>query len=756
MEKDWVNVYEEMLETWLPRKFVERMRRLDAQEEARSPERLQRYHFRVFKATKRIPIRPLLRSRRNFADLSNEVFDQVDPQALTNGLVDSSFVNRDFQAYDCSDPRGLKAVQLTDNIECKVTDTPVQKTPAKYLLVQKVDFRPFKGFRCKVWETKVMFYCGNYDHQTYIHESYYLKPKIITSEECWEFVKEKKFKGRDIGFGLNILRWEDTGSTYFHTWDVQCEGGTITSESGHRRQGVNVHMQWHFWLLEEELTVTPDGNVYLPSEDIKTTCPYRYGVSCVTSQGRLIWSPPNWKEACPYFHLRTVQGFDVQKDNLTMFVSSDESMVHVQRGTAQHSHFCKAKIIPTNYPQLFLTPNIDNQALNRELPRGALAVMDFTSQQDGYLLGAMRDKLDDTFNQFAKKICQQTAQNIKQHIQSKMMQAQTAMTPITVSLGNGEFATSAAEIWYHYTCTPIIVTARNARKCYSALPVSLDPYDQQRRNANLALPDRNRTYFLEPYSHKITTHAIEQPCVPELSPVYQNAEGRYLAVTPELKLIAPTNFYINTTNIMPAFNLTVEDLIYQLPEGGIYRKETRLAFDHFLQAPIRTKEYETVFFQQFPSQIPAHGIIRLSDAFPYDKVLSFSPFTWIGKVYDFFLGLGEIFTFFLGLYVSWKLLCFFFGIAARMCAMRRAGEHSQTAPGFLRYLGVMLLPSLQQLLIPPTAPSKQQNNQVSRSVQFQQQPGHEPEIIPNRFYDTLLTRLAELETRFENSPRKYD
>ncbi len=649
----------------------------------------------------------------NLTKLSDEIFEEIQPKALALTTEYAPPVSHTFEAYDCTDPELVTTMVMTSEERCDdVNESPAMKVVTSYKVLQEADFQRVPGFRCKVLETVVYFYCGAFDHQTYVQESYYMKPVIISEQQCRELMHTKVFRPRgsdesqELIEGLNILRWQNVGKTVFTATDVGCYGGTVKL-AGHERRSIEGHKQWHLYLLREELKVDSAGYVILDSADMKTNCQVDEESSCATSEGRVIWERPTNHEGCSLYHSRTTTGTEVQSSTLKMFMSSAEDGAMVRLQVRTPIRRCGSEVFPTNYPRLFLTKDSSNPAFDRPIHPEEASVSMYSNQQDGYIAGIVMARTAQAFRDFGQELCKQRYAETQFDIVRKAAAAQAASTAVTVHLGDGQFATATGDTWSKYTCRKLMVTGLSEPICYSALPVRLASYDSYKYRSDRGRENDTFTFFIEPVSHRLTTVANEEPCVPMMPALYKNIRDQYIAVTPGLRLARapdkrPSNFSSATLALT---TLNVTDMVLGLPEGGIYNSETRRKFDHFLQSPQRQISFATMFASQMDGRRFENvraGPLTVTEVFPGEGIVTYNPFSWIGNIYEFLTDLGDYVLLIATVYILFKITCCVIGIIARILGLRKRKKK----PTGFQYAGAATLPSLSQYFLVDELPWK--------------------------------------------------
>ncbi len=696
----------------------------------------------------------------NASTFPDQLFDEIAPQVMSLTREQPTPLDVHFTAYDCSQPFNILAIRprVSTNCTYKVNDTT--QTNVSMHLMQRVKRRVTYGHRCECISSQLVFFCGAYDHQTFVHDSYIMEPYSLTEDECRQMLSARKFKPPhasrefDLELGLNILKWTAVGKSEYDSWDYGCTGESYWDPDGIERKGMVVHMTWHLTLTQEEMRVNRHNEIYIPSEQFTLSCKYAQEVKyCVTARGTFVWYEPQRMDTCSIYRLRTTSGVIIDDGQRKVYVSTDDTMIRLQLKEARYFPECQGDMYPTHFPDLYLARKTAKRPLFGQLIEPwQMQEHTFASQQDGYLTGLLADQWKAMMQTVLQQICMHQLDNMRRSFQQQITQLQTAQQALTVSLGKDQFATASGEVWYHYQCYEILVQGISADKCYSALPVKIVPthtsfhlYPERNEQGERpsdplapefltttgttpALPDQ--IYYIEPYSHRLLRDAEEVPCVQHLPLVYHNHQDRPIAVTPQLQQAYPAEELVHTFE-EHSLDLNISDVIYKLSSAGIYTAGTRSAFDDYVQAPNSRRTVGTVLIDQIRSTLPSHGRIRRlfsSNVFPSEIIPSFNPLSLLGKIWSFFSDLfqwlGSIGQIIFGMYIVWRILCFFFGICTRLQAAYQTGNRTGRHPSPGGYMAIALFPSFQhmfnaQRFTPPArrASTEDQNN-IYDSVDF--------------------------------------
>jgi hypothetical protein len=292
---------------------------------------------------------------------------------------------------------------------------------------------------------------------------------------------------REIVFNLkmnatNQVSYDSHGKTWFDDGEVECKGVDWRSPSaGTTVDDVVEYRSDQLEMKEEEALL--DGNDYLTLFEEQRRLPERCKVGaghCKTSRGTWYWNQPQAKERCRLFTARKVTGTQTTVSDegkaAIAFIDNEKMIRLVMRGTTQ---LCGKKVIKTNYKDLFLTTDLEDEILKRPIEPRDLNIVNYMNQQDAWLVGYLEKSMEQYTQRVLEAICEK--ERVQQTRQYAVLAAsQQAMTNSgTVGLGDGRFATATGEAWHTYQCREMAVRAKDADRCFEGLPVALAPADRE-------------------------------------------------------------------------------------------------------------------------------------------------------------------------------------------------------------------------------------------------------------------------------------
>lgn len=592
------------------------------------------------------------------------------------GAADPSV--RVFQAYDCSRPVDKTPVRPNEPPKCDQEPEPIRQEDKEYLLLQRAVHNRILVKTCIAKDTRMVLYCGTYDHQTVVTTmSRFNTPIEVESDDCrvmWDkatFIDNHGNHHSLTRNGTTIIQWEEVGRTPAGTSHVDCEGGIYW----HRGQKYENMVVWHqrsITLVEQPATINPENGevvLYLP----QTILPcHSTAKACIAASGTHLWGPPSAAEACLLHNVRKVKGTEVTDNTGRItFVSTDGAMVRLIRGSPRVD--CGKLVFGTNYQQLFLAPDLTAITFLRPLHPAEMSVTTYANQQDAFLYHALSAQIRNELKAVVAEDCQRAKVKSKQAYARKIVEQQAALDGDTAHMGDGWFTTAAGDAWYRYRCRDILVVGKDLDRCYSALPVILRTEDEKAyREARdqtaeelqhqQELMSRNaHEFFIEPHSHRLTTVGIPMPCSTILTPLYRNVQGHWLRVTPALELTAnPNSFDSLEGEDITQLSPTTLGKEYNFEAGGIYTAAAVRAMDEFAQAPRKAQDMSVVIANQFPA--------ARVDSFQFPIALTnVSPgaLDWMTWIWAWVYKYGQLASVFLGLYAAGRVIIGLLGLMMR-------------------------------------------------------------------------------------------
>jgi hypothetical protein len=505
-----------------------------------------------------------------------------------------------FEANECFDPADLEPLIMAPLEDC---DRDLKENPGqavKFGVLQKARAASFHAIECYARISVQAFRCAGSGHAeifTELTKTY--QPEPIEPEFCQLAYDTGVFYIPEVWFvrkGVNQTI-ERNGTTYFRsihtghterylTKEIHCVGGTALMQ-GVRMTGMVIAEQWEFSVHLREVFLDENNRLIVHHNDL------RLPESCALSDEKCeikdgptyLWKEPPTKDLCPYYHVRTVEGRLVNKPSIVpptpgvtaaqeVFLSTDGAMVRLDLITPSLAK-CEAVIYATQYPNLFLTRELENDVLNRPLHPAEFDILTYVNVQDEFLYEAVMDDLEAVSDQWREQRCKADVAKQSTELARRAAEQHVTSEGETANLGNGRFVTAAGEVWYTYQCRSILVEAivTDDGLCYDALPVQLSSVDMDTLVATLGPKIRERPFYLEPRSRMLVLEAFPMACDHPMAPMYRNYEGRWVTYRGTHHHVSPAPRVLE--GLVQEMGQQGPRKAFDFDEGGLYTPSQR-------------------------------------------------------------------------------------------------------------------------------------------------------------------------------------
>jgi hypothetical protein len=194
------------------------------------------------------------------------------------------------------------------------TNTDVTMTNVSYILLQKVPRVRVNIRTCKVRETVIPMYCGNYDHQTMVTPLAKTGlPSKFAANTCQQWWMDKEYnsavssKHPLMVNATTIILVETLGRTWVtETGKVKCKGEKFNYTNKHYEDLVINH-QIAITLVQDTALIYLDRTLITHQEEILLACQASEN-SCATDRATYLWDTPTEQEKCLYLKSRRTKG----------------------------------------------------------------------------------------------------------------------------------------------------------------------------------------------------------------------------------------------------------------------------------------------------------------------------------------------------------------------------------------------------------------------------------------------------------------
>ena len=234
----------------------------------------------------------------------------------------------------------------------------------------------------------------------------------------------------------------------------------------------------------------PEGNEKILIDHNQVILPDQCTIDskdCIVDDGATyIWTPPSEQDKCGLYNLRTTMGVDVtsevtaEEGDVTTFIATDDTMVRLEKKYPPKV-MCGSVVYATNYDQLFLTNDMENEEFGRPLPPSEGSPYLYANTKVHFAYESLKEGLEETVLQLRADICRKDETNRLREYAGQAAAQRSLTDGDTVRVQDNQFGTASGEVWWIYACRPIIVQARaTPGVCFNALPVDLSDQDMQR------------------------------------------------------------------------------------------------------------------------------------------------------------------------------------------------------------------------------------------------------------------------------------
>ena len=466
--------------------------------------------------------------------------------------------------WDCSEPESIRKIAFNNKDNCDAKQQIRSIKNVSLTLLQHTTSTKHKGFSCSLMETKRIFQCGMFDHAAvWTTKSYFDVPREITKRECAELRRSGEFKD-DAGTirrvktdGTTILNYDLAGRTWNEGTDLNCQGQDFVLD-GQTLHSAVIHVQQTF-TIEEDTIIAEKNIISSKSKGVYLPCA-ETDRSCVMKDRTYIWEIDP-KNTCEFRMTRQFQATWIEaEDGRAVVMSSDGSLIRLVIDNELIK--CGHKIFRTNYPGLFLTKTEKNTDYDwKRIDPEDVSIQAYIANRDDFVYHIITHRLREEFQEVIATACKEF--HNAERFRFLALQSEPGLASWV--MGNGTFATVGGETMFVYTCQQVVATPRKTKNCYQALPVNVI--------APQNFDPRNRTWFVEPNSRRLTSEGIQIPCSDVMAPNMKTTDNRWIAYGQSVQYVEAPGFHQMDFNWTEIKQRLEKNQPLNFPKGGLYRPQ---------------------------------------------------------------------------------------------------------------------------------------------------------------------------------------
>ena len=606
-------------------------------------------------------------------------------------------LERNVEAYDCSVPSHLEPVQEATHDYCNQPAPQETKSIVHLRLLQKAAYTRVPVYHCKWISTIDTSFCGNYDHQTAVPQlTRHEEVREVSVEDCKRYFTDKQWvnprmasqvEALDIN-SVNHFMWEVVGSTIATKNHVDCIGGKLVIP------GVATYMDM---VQTEHVKLTlhvTKGAIHAKEDVITVNAMVLQGRAqdeeSRSSTGTYYWEAPA-ANACALYNILQSTNHGVVTGEMVTTAEGDKwftsfNDTHIRLRIKDPRRECDQLIYGTNYKLIFATHDLSSADFSRPLHTSEQSISTFVNQQDAYVHDMLKTEMRRTLHQAMNHTCRIDAARRTTDYARIAAEKSASLDGETVGLDDGWFITRSGDGWHRYRCRQVTVQAQERELCFSGLPVVLNERDLNKYEhehyrgpvPKALLP--NETYevkwanttkgalefFVTPVNHRLSLAGAPRPCVTNFPGLYQNANGRWLTVSPRLELLKEMRSVQHDMDPLPSHLGATPD--FNAEGGGLYSAEDMRLQEEMQQVP----RYQEDLGQKMTRSIMHSGAYLANagdDAGVFSQMPAFG--SWYLATFWLVLDrLANIMAILLGLLALLKVVSWAMGLVLRCIAVR--------------------------------------------------------------------------------------
>ena len=541
------------------------------------------------------------------------------------------------KAWDCSKPAKVTKLAFQSDDNCEPETDIISTVNATFKLLQKSKAFRHKAVKCSIVETRRLFQCGAWDHiATWDEKSYFEIPREVSTAECTRLAtqgelldqtgKSRRVKTR----GTTILNYDMVGRTWAEGGEIECEGQDFVLD-GQNVYDAIIHIQQKVTIVDDEVLV--ENDVLTAKGDGQALPCAESDRSCVTPIATYTWTLEE-EDKCRFYETKQFEARIVKnKKGEEVVMSADGSLIRLLK--MEEEIQCGEKVWTTSYDNLFLVDAQNSKKTWKKIRPEDVSIQTYVANRDDFVFNMVMHKVKEEFKAVMTQTCHQfrDAEKFKFFVQ----QQQPGLTAWV--MGNGTFATVGGEVMFRYQCREVLTTPRETDQCYLSLPVSI----VQPRE----LAKKNKTWFVEPNTRRLTMEGIAVPCSLPMAPNIKTTSGRWISYGKKVHYVEAPGFHPVKFN-WHDLELDQEELDWQ--SGGVYSRDS---VEEFFRE-FRNRNIAILYGLARQAQLSASwqdkGTVSMDELFPHHDLYATMQEKLLGSFLSWVQKLGNAAAFCIGLY----------------------------------------------------------------------------------------------------------
>jgi hypothetical protein len=551
--------------------------------------------------------------------------------------------SKSFIAYDCSGINmNITSVSLINTFDCNHPSTNIKAIDTRIQLVQQPENLYIHAYSCKVHLFREVKYCGQGSHSSAVKNGIVSYVKELGDLACRSIYRTKAYEFAPGKYIDNLMMNSTSYRPLTISGTINVDGyclGTVYSD---------FYGTWDTVVVQGSYTITLESftavlNIKNNKIILKTgnSCNYLDGYCFDNYLGDTYWDVYPHQDchstSMDVLYEGTASKYTDSIDNdlidgKTNFIVHNNGMLFALRVIKQ-TIVCGQKIYQTEHPKLFIIENNDSEFFYKKSSTNVMNLDMFTyiNSKFVYLERHIKQQMNSMYTDLITQRCQ-LENYVLQNLLTLAFVNPNDFAYIYMK-SPGYTAQVLGEVIHIIKCQPIDVKLRDTDVCFKELPISYD----------------NKSLFMTPKSHLVTSYGTEISCNDLLAPIYY-LSGNWFLFSPKRHQTTEPNVF----GFVSSSNWSYLD-ITNLATDGIYTQDELDSLRDHIMYPIEKQSVENIMVRNYMGLNPyiqsKHGSFMLT---PYD--IDNLTESLSHKIWEYFTNFGTITSGLFGLYVGFLLL----------------------------------------------------------------------------------------------------